>query len=159
MGLYSNRVKQRTNKQMNNIKSDSIKHCWEVDKGTEWHATSSAVIREGLLLSRDLNDLQESAAWRVREGGALPAQETRTNAAEEEHAWDVTKKARRSAWLPNYTGQGNIGGGEAGRLPAASGPHLSQLQLCNHGQLSVVQFPHLQNTIYLAGYREDWKIT
>lgn len=52
-------------------------------------------------------------------------------------------------------GKGNIGGGEAGRLPAASGPHLSQLQLCNHGQLSVVQFPHLQNTIYLAGYRGD----
>lgn len=37
-------------------------------------------------LSRDLNDLQESAAWRVYEGGALQAQETRTNSAEEEHA-------------------------------------------------------------------------
>ena len=115
----------------------------------------SGVVR-GLLLGSNLNDTQEPPAWRAQVGEASQAQGTRTDSLAEECCRHVAEKARMPGRLPSGIGQGESGrrGGRRGGR-GAGGPHLCQLQLCNHTQLSELLFPHLQNALYPAGCHED----
>lgn len=94
---------------MNNVKWDSVKYYSGAGEGMvsdswQW------VIREGLLLGRDMNDTQEPPAWRAHGGlGAFHAQGTRMNSPEQKCACPVAKKAGRLGWLPNCMGQGGSG--------------------------------------------------
>lgn len=63
----------------------------------------------------------------------------------------LLRKPRCQCGYRSLNSKRNTERDEAGEVARAGRPHLCQLQLCDHRQLSELQFPHLQNTIYFAG--------